>query len=157
MKRSIAAAPSRVITDPAISGYFVHDGHRTVVSQRALQAYSDPWLGYTDIDGAGQLVAETSPFVTDLNWGDINEMADIVTLVRYLGQAVAKIHSVSDVDSDQTLVPFSTEEAIHAAIAGREADFVREIREFGQGYGAVVRGDHQLFVDAFRNGLFANL
>jgi hypothetical protein len=47
-------------------------------SQRALQAYSDPWLGYTDIDGAGQLVAETSPFVTDLNWGDINEMADVV-------------------------------------------------------------------------------
>ena len=157
MKMSIPAAPSRVITDPVISSYFLHDGHRTVVSQRALQAYADPWLGYTEVDGVGQLVAETSPFVTDLDWSDIDEMAEIVPLVRYLGQAVAKIHCVSDVDSDQTLVTFSTDEAIHAAIAGREAAFVREIRGFGQTYGAVVREDHQLFVDAFRNGLFANL
>jgi uncharacterized protein (DUF2252 family) len=157
MKQSIPAAPSRVITDPTIRSYFAHDGHRTVVSQRALQAYADPWLGYTEVGGAGQLVAETSPFVTDLDWSDIGEMSEIVPLVRYLGQAVSKIHSVSDIDSDQTLVPFSTDEAIHAAITGREADFVREIREFGQDYGAVVREDHELFLDAFRNGLFANL
>jgi uncharacterized protein (DUF2252 family) len=154
MKQSIAAAPSRVITDPAISGYFRHDGHRTVVSQRALQAYADPWLGYTEIDGLGQLVADTSPYSADLDWTDIDTMDEIEPLVRYLGMAVAKIHCVSDVDSDQTLVPFSTDEAIHAAIAGREDAFVREIRDFGQAYGAITRQDHELFVDAFRNGRF---
>jgi uncharacterized protein (DUF2252 family) len=155
LKQSIAAAPSRVITDPAIRGYFKHDGHRTVISQRAPQAYADPWLGYTDMDGAGMLVAESSPFTTDLDWSDIDDLAEIVPLVRYLGMAVAKIHCVSDVDSDQTLVPFSTDEAIHDVIAGHEAEFVREIRDFGQDYGAIIRQDHELFVDAFRNHEFA--
>ncbi len=154
MKQAIPAAPSRVMTDPAISRYFKHDGHRTVVSQRALQAYTDPWLGYTQIDEIGMLVAESSPFTTDLDWSDIDDMAEIEPLVRYLGMAVAKIHCVSDIDSDQTLVPFSTDEAIHGVIAGHEDEFVREIRDFGQQYGAIVREDHELFVDAFRNGEF---
>ena len=127
------------------------------ISQRALQAYADPWLGYTTLDGIGQLVAEASPYNIDLDWGDINDLDEILQLLGYLGQAVAKIHCVSDEDSDQTLVPFSTDEAIGEALAGREDEFVKAMVEFGQGYGAVVRDDYQLFVDAFRNRLFPGL
>jgi uncharacterized protein (DUF2252 family) len=155
MKQSTTAAPSRVITDPAIRAYFKHDGHRTVVSQRALQAYADPYLGYTEIDGVGQLVADTSPYSADLDWSTLNTLEEIQPLVAYLGRAVAKIHCVSDVDSDQTLVPFSTDEAINGVIRGREDEFAREIRDFGQQYGSIVRQDHELFVDAFRNHQFA--
>ena len=108
MKQAATAAPSRAITDPQIRDYFVHDGHRTVISQRALQAYADPWLGYATLNGIGQLVAEASPYACDLEWGDINDLDDIMQVLAYLGQATAKIHCVSDVDSDQTLVPFST-------------------------------------------------
>jgi uncharacterized protein (DUF2252 family) len=157
MKQSIPAAPSRTMTDPAIAGYFKHDAHRTVISQRALQAYADPWLGYTEIDGVGQLVTEFSPYAADLDWSDIDDVADMLPLVDFLGQAVAKIHCVSDIDSDQTLVPFSTDEAIHAVLVGREDEFARDLTEFGQHYGAVVREDHELFVDAFRNGMFAGI
>lgn len=157
MKQSVAAAPSRAIDDPAVKSYFVHDGHRTVISQRALQAYADPWLGYTDLDGIGQLVAEVSPYSADLDWGEVDDMDDALPLVGYLGRAVAKIHCVSDTDSDQTLVPFPADEAIHAAISGREDQFVRELREFGQAYGSIVRDDHELFVDAFRNRMFRGI
>ncbi len=157
MKQAQVASPSRVITDPQIKGYFEHNGERTVISQRALQAYADPWLGYTTVDGVGQLVAEVSPYSNDLEWDDINDIDDIVSLLRYLGQATAKIHCVSDVDSDQTLVPFSTDQAIHEVLSGHEDDFATAMTTFGHAYGEIVRDDHRLFVDAFRNHKIAGL
>ncbi|HVG00908.1 MAG TPA: DUF2252 domain-containing protein [Chloroflexia bacterium] len=157
MKQAQTASPSRVIEDPNIKGYFQHDGHRTVLSQRALQAYADPWLGYTTLNGAGQLVAEASPYVADLDWTDINDMDDILELLTYLGQAVAKVHCVSDVDSDLTLVPFSTDKALNAVLQGREEEFVTSMLQFAEGYGEVVRDDYRYFVDAFRNHQIAGL
>jgi uncharacterized protein (DUF2252 family) len=157
MKQAQVASPSRVVTDPKIKGYFQHDGHRTVISQRALQAYADPWLGYTTYEGVGQLVAEVSPYTADLEWDNINSLDDILEMVGYLGQATAKIHCVSDTDSDHTLVPFSTDKAIHAVLAGREDDFVAFIVAFGEQYGSIVRKDYDLFIDAFRNHQFPGL
>lgn len=157
MKPAQVAAPSLAIDDPKIKSYFLHDGHRTVISQRALQAYADPWLGYSTLNGAGMLVEEVSPYKGDLEWDGINTLDEILELLGYLGRAVAKIHCVSDVDSDQTLVPFKTEEAIHAVLKGHEDKFVEAMVKFGQDYGEIVRDDHRLFVDAFRNHLFAGL
>ncbi|MDQ3705854.1 MAG: DUF2252 domain-containing protein [Chloroflexota bacterium] len=157
MKQAQTASPSRVIEDRNIKSYFQHDGHRTVLSQRALQAYADPWLGYTTLDGAGQLVAEASPYVGDLDWTDINDMDDILELLAYLGQAVAKVHCVSDVDSDLTLVPFSTDKALNAVLEGREEEFVNSMVRFSESYGDVVRDDYRYFVDAFRNHQIAGL
>jgi uncharacterized protein (DUF2252 family) len=50
MKQGNVAAPSRVVDDQEVREYFTHPGHRTAVSQRALQAHADPLLGYTEID-----------------------------------------------------------------------------------------------------------
>lgn len=61
MKQAQVPAVARHITDEKVHGYFKHQGHRTAESQRALQAYADPWLGYTTLNGVGQLVAEVSP------------------------------------------------------------------------------------------------
>ena len=157
MKQATVAAPSLAVPDERIKSYFTDDAIRTVVSQRALQAYADPWLGNTTVFGKGYLVAEASPYTMDLDWSDINHVDDVVQVLTYLGQAVAKIHCVSDEESDQTLVPFSTEAAIGQVIAGRDDEFVEHLVEFGEGYGAVVRDDHTLFVDAFRNQRIADL
>jgi uncharacterized protein (DUF2252 family) len=157
MKQSAPAAPSRVIRDERVSNYFQHEGHRTVVSQRALQAYSDPWLGYTELNGLGQLVAEVSPYANDLDWGDVNEIDSVLELLGFLGHAVAKIHCVSDIDSDQTLIDMDTDKAISAALNGREDEFVTATVNFGKQYGDLVRDDHQLFIDAFRNHRIMNL
>ncbi len=151
MKQGNVAAPSRVVTDERISSYFKHHGHRTAISQRALQAHADPLLGYTELDGVGYLVSERSPYVTDLDWTELTEPDEIAPVLDYLGRATAKVHCVSDADSDHTLVPFQTENAIATVIGDREAEFVDWLVTFAREYAAVVRDDHRLFVDAFRN------
>ncbi|MBP0450291.1 DUF2252 domain-containing protein [Kitasatospora sp. RG8] len=158
MKQGQTPAVSRHVTDPAIAGYFEHEGHRTVISQRALQAHSDPWLGYTTLHGRGQLVAEVSPYATDLDWTDLNELSDLLAVTEYLGRATATMHAAADESSSgHTLVPFSTEHAIHEAIARDEAGFTRMLVDFAHAYGARARADHQLFVDLYRNGRIPGL
>jgi uncharacterized protein (DUF2252 family) len=152
MKQGNVAAPSRVVRDPAVHEYFKHQGHRTVVSQRALQAHADPLLGYTDIDDVGFVVSELSPYEADLNWSELTEPDELAEVIEQLGQAVAKVHCVSDTDSDQSLVDFQTEDAIVAVIGDREVEFASDIVDFGLTYAATVRDDHRHFVEAFREG-----
>jgi len=140
------------LDDAAVHGYFKHHGHRTAVSQRALQAHADPLLGYTDIDGVGFVVSEISPYESDLDWGELTEPGELTEVIEQLGQAVAKVHCVADSDSDQSLVDFQTEEAIATVIGDDEDEFVADIVEFGHRYAAIVREDHRRFVEAFRGG-----
>ncbi|MFG2296769.1 DUF2252 domain-containing protein [Streptomyces sp. NPDC048603] len=153
VKQAQTPAVSRHITDREVREYFHHEGHRTVISQRALQAHADPWLGWTELDGAGQLVAEVSPYAVDLDWSDIDDPEEIAAVVADLGRATASMHAAADEDeSGQSLVPFSTERAIDAAIAADEEGFAELLVDFAHAYGARARSDHQIFVDLFRNG-----
>ena len=157
MKQGNVAAPSRIVHDERIRGYFKHQGHRTAVSQRALQAHADPWLGYTQIDGTGFVVSELSPYVEDLDWSDLTEPQQMAPVLDYLGRATAKVHCVADKDSDPTIVDFQTEDEIIEALSGKEDEFVAEMVEFGTAYSGTAREDHRLFVDAFRNGQIPGL
>ncbi|WP_026411534.1 DUF2252 domain-containing protein [Actinomadura oligospora] len=151
MKQGNVAAPSRVVDDPNIRDYFQHHGHRTAVSRRALQAATDPWLGHAEIDGTGFVVQELSPYEADLDWASLTEPDEMLPVLEHLGRATAKIHCVSDSDSDHTLVGFQVEDAVTAAIGDDENAFVEAMVAFGTGYAAIVRDDHRLFVDAFRS------
>lgn len=158
IKQAQTPAVSRHITDSSIREYFQHEGHRTVISQRALQAHADPWLGWTELDGAGQLVAEVSPYAVDLDWGDIDDPEEIASVVADLGRATATMHAAADDESGHSeLVPFSTERAIDAAIAADEDGFSDLLVDFAHSYGARARADHQIFVDLFRNGRIPGL
>ncbi|MFC8274200.1 DUF2252 domain-containing protein [Streptomyces sp. NPDC057271] len=157
MKQAQTPAVSRHVTDAAVREYFQHEGHRTVISQRALQAHADPWLGWTELDGSGQLVAEVSPYAVDLDWSDIDDPVEIAATVADLGRATATMHAAADDSSGHSLVPFSTERAIDAAIAADEKGFAELLVDFAHGYGARARADHQIFVDLFRNGRIPGL
>ncbi|WP_320066582.1 DUF2252 domain-containing protein [Micromonospora sp. RTGN7] len=152
MKQAQVPAVARHIVDERVRGYFTHQGHRTAESQRALQAHADPWLGFTELDGAGQLVAEVSPYAADLDWADVNEPEELAGVLADLGRAVARMHSVADDESSHDLVDYSTEEAIVAAVDADPDGFVTALVEFAHAYGLRAREDHQLFVDLFRNG-----
>ncbi len=152
MKQGNVAAPSRVVDDPTVAGAFQHHGHRTAMSQRALQAHADRLLGWTDLDGVGFVVSEVSPYEADLDWSELTEPAEIAPVVEYLGRATAKVHCVADADADHSLVPFQTEDAIAHVVAGREDEFVEWVTAFAHSYAAQVRADHALFVEAFRGG-----
>jgi len=157
MKQGNVAAPSRIVRDEHIVDYFKHNGHRTAVSQRALQAHADPWLGYSEVDGVGFVVSELSPYVEDLDWSDLTEPEQMSPVLDYLGRATAKVHCVADKDSDPNIVGFQTEDEIMEVLSGNEDEFVQEMAEFGARYAEIARDDHRLFVDAFRNGLIPNL
>ncbi|GGT23259.1 DUF2252 domain-containing protein [Streptomyces purpureus] len=157
MKQAQTPAVSRHVRDAAVREYFQHEGHRTVISQRALQAHADPWLGWTELDGSGQLVAEVSPYAVDLDWSDIDDPAEIALTVANLGRATATMHASADDESGHSLVPFSTERAIDAAIAADEEGFAGLLVDFAHSYGARARADHQIFVDLFRNGRIPGL
>jgi uncharacterized protein (DUF2252 family) len=157
MKQGNVAAPSRVVTDERITSAFQHHGHRTAVSQRALQAHADPLLGWCELHGVGQVVSELSPYVIDIDWDAVSEPDEILPLLGYLGRATAKVHCVSDASSDETLVQFQIEEAIVGVVGDRTEAFADDLAAFGQAYGAVAREDHRRFVDAFRNGAIPGL
>ncbi len=154
------AQPSAVekhIPDANLKKFFLHEGHRTTISQRALQAYADPLLGYSSLDGKGLFISEVSPYTADMDWDDVNDLDEMLDVTEWLARCVAKIHCVSDEDSDHTLVPFSTEQAINEVLDGREHEFVEHLVAFGEQYAACVRNDFQLFTDAFRNKEFPGL
>lgn len=104
-------------------------------------------------DGVGFVVKEFSPYEADLDWSALSEADDMVEVLEQLGRATAKVHCVSDADDESTpLVDFQTEDAIAAAVQGREDDLVEDVVAFGLDYGAQARADHALFVEAFRGG-----
>ncbi|MGV3563787.1 MAG: DUF2252 domain-containing protein [Nocardioides sp.] len=152
MKQPNVPAVSRFVDTADVDSYFDHEGHRTVVSQRALQAHTDPLLGWTDIDGTGYVVSEVSPYELDLSWEDLTEPDEIRQVVRLLGRATAKVHCASDSDSDQDLVDFQVEEAVVASVGERREELVDWVVDFGKRYADRVRADHALFVEAFRSG-----
>lgn len=152
MKQANVPAVSRFVDRGPVERYFEHEGHRTVVSQRALQAHTDPLLGYTDLDGVGYVVSELSPYEVDLVWSGLTEPDAIAAVVDLLGRATAKIHCASDEDSDQDLVAFQVEEAVAASVERRRKELVRWVTDFALSYADRVREDHALFVAAFREG-----
>jgi uncharacterized protein (DUF2252 family) len=152
LKQGNVPAPSRIVDDPEIRRYFDNEGHRTALSQRALQANTSQFLGYTEIAGVGFVVAELSPYELDLDWEDLTEPEEIGPVLVQLGRATAKLHCVGDADSDHSLVPFQMEEAITTMIGDRREEFIADLVDFAQSYARRTQEDHRLFVDAFRAG-----
>jgi uncharacterized protein (DUF2252 family) len=152
MKQANVPAMSRFVDSSAVEQYFDHEGHRTAVSQRALQKHTDPLLGHTELGGVGYVVAEISPYEVDLDWGFLTEPDEIAAVVDLLGRATAKIHCASDEDSDEDLVGFQVESAIRTSLRRRRKEFTTWLTDFGLEYAERVRADHALFVDAFRDG-----
>ncbi|MGS0684449.1 DUF2252 domain-containing protein [Nakamurella sp. GG22] len=159
LKQGNIAAPSRVVDDADIRGRFEHHGHRTALSQRALQAHADRFLGWADVPlnghSTGFVVSEYSPYEADLAWDDITEPAEIGPLVEQLGRATAKIHCVSDDEAEDGLVDFSVEQVIAQAVDGRVDEYAADLAQFAQAYARRAQEDHRLFVEAFRAGGFA--
>jgi hypothetical protein len=67
------------------------------------------------------------------------------------------MHAAADDESEESLVPFSTEKAIDEAIGDDADGFEEYLTGFAHQYSARARKDHQLFIDAFRNGQISSM
>ena len=152
MKQANVPAISRFVDSAEVESHFENEGHRTAVSQRALQVHTDPLLGHAVLDGEGYIVSELSPYEVDLDWSDLIEPDDIREVVVRLGRATAKIHGASDDDSDEGLVAGQVEAAIAAAVEGRRRELAAWLTDWALAYADRVRDDHARFVEAFRSG-----
>jgi uncharacterized protein (DUF2252 family) len=150
MKQGNVPALKRVRNDKKADDYFQHEGHRTVVSQRALQVHTDPLLGWCAIDEVGFVVDEMSPYEASLDWSKLTEPDEVAPVLEDLGRATAKVHCASDEDSDESLIQFQTEVAIAKVVSGRRDDLIEDLLDRALDYTEIARADHELFVDAFR-------
>ena len=135
----------------AIEGYFDHEGHRTVVSQRALQVHTDPLLGHTTLEGVGFVVSEVSPYEVDLDWGNINEPDDMAAVVDAgPGHRQDPLRLRRGQRPGPGRLPGRGGDRRGAGRPTKE--FASYVEDFGVDYAVTVRNDHALFVDAFREG-----
>jgi uncharacterized protein (DUF2252 family) len=73
-------------------------------------------------------------------------------VLTHLGHATARAQCDDDRDAeDADLVGFQVEDAVLAAVHGREEEFVADLVGFAHAYAQVVRDDHRRFVEAFRS------
>ena len=161
MKQGNVARPAVWSVTNGGAAYFDHHGHRTAISQRALQAHADRFLGWTSLPGpdtpVGYVVSEVSPYGADLDWDELSEPADLAVLMPQLGAATAKIHCVADSESDQDLVTVSVEDVVGTCVGGDVDGLVATLTAFAHDYAHRAREDHRLFVDAFRGGRFEHV
>ena len=141
VKQGNVAAPSRIVDrpgDPRRTSSTRATGRRRASGRCSRTPRSSSATPRSD--GAGFVVAELSPYELDLDWDDLTEPDEIRPVLVQLGRATAKLHCVGDADSDHTLVPFQTEEAITAMIGGRREEFVADLVEFAHAYAAAHAG-----------------
>ena len=123
---------------PKIAG-FSHNGRRVVVGQRALQASSDPMLGFTKIDGRDYYVRQMKNLkasipVEYLTGETFNFYAWVC------GAILARAHART---GDPALV---------AGYCGNTKVFDEALASWAENYGDQTERDHEALVDAIRQG-----
>ena len=89
MKPALPSAVASVLNNQEVEHYFRHDGLRTVLCAYAMHAVTSKWLGYATLQGRiPMLVDEVATHNHDLDWKDINGLAEITETAGYLGRAM---------------------------------------------------------------------
>jgi uncharacterized protein (DUF2252 family) len=125
--------------DPALSAE--HQGYRVVGCQRVLQAVSDPFLGYLNVEGYGFYMRmfrnrNASFDVAEMNRTQFENYAQACAMV------LARAHARSP-------------KAAHAAgYMGRGDAFIKAVVDWSHAYADQAEADYELFVQAIDEGYF---
>jgi len=124
---------------PPLPREFRHNGKRIVGGQRALQASSDPMLGYTSIDGRGYYVRQ----MKDLKASIPVELLTGASFDFYAwccGVILARAHARTG------------DPARIAGYCGRSSVLDEALAEWAENYADQTERDHSLLVKAIRKG-----
>lgn len=124
---------------PPLRDEFLHNGKRVVAAQRALQASSDPMLGYTSIDGRDYYVRQ----MKDLKASIPMEWLTGASFNFYAwacGVILARAHSRTG------------DPARIAGYCGKSTVLDEALAEWAESYGDQTERDHSLLVEAIQKG-----
>ena len=137
VKEAVMAAHAPYL--PPLPREFRHNGKRIVGGQRALQASSDPMLGYTSIDGRGYYVRQ----MKDLKASIPVELLTGASFDFYAwccGVILARAHARTG------------DPARIAGYCGRSSVLDEALAEWAENYADQTERDHSLLVKAIRKG-----
>jgi uncharacterized protein (DUF2252 family) len=134
-----AATPAHAPFLPALDEEFRHNGKRVIVGQRALQASSDPMLGYTEIDGRHFYVRQMKNLkasipVEWLSGSSFNFYA------WACGAILARAHARTG------------DPARIAGYCGNSSVLDEALAVWAESYGDQTESDHAALVDAIKSG-----
>ena len=116
-----------------------HQGKRVAQGQQRIQTASDPFLGWTTIDGAHYLVRQLADHKASLDPDDL-EGDVLAEYASVCGEALAKAHA-------------RTGDAIAlAAYCGNSNKLDKSITSFAAAYADQVTSDYKLFMKAIKAG-----
>jgi uncharacterized protein (DUF2252 family) len=134
-----ATAPAHAPYLPPLNKEFTHEGKRVVTGQRALQASSDPMLGYTCIDGRDFYVRQMKNLKASvpIEW---LTGASFNFYAWACGTILARAHA-------------RTSDPAHiAGYCGNSAIFDAALATWAEGYGNQTEKDHAALLDAIHRG-----
>jgi uncharacterized protein (DUF2252 family) len=137
VKESVMAAHAPYL--PRLPGEFHHNGKRVVAGQRALQASSDPMLGYTSIDGRDYYVRQMKDLKASIPVEGLTG-ASFSFYAWSCGVILARAHSRT---GDPALI---------AGYCGNSPVLDEALAEWAERYGDQTERDHSLLVKAIRKG-----
>jgi uncharacterized protein (DUF2252 family) len=137
VKESVQAAHAPYL--PPLPPDFHHNGKRVLMGQRALQASSDPMLGYTSIDGRDYYVRQ----MKNLKASVPVEWLTGASFNFYswaCGTVLARAHSRTG------------DPARIAGYCGNSSVLDDALAEWAESYGDQTERDHETLVDAIQRG-----
>jgi uncharacterized protein (DUF2252 family) len=134
-----SVSPAAALYLPPLSQEFRHQGKRVVIGQRALQASSDPMLGYTEFDGRDFMVRQmknlkASVPVEFLTGASFNFYA------WGCGAILARAHARTG------------DPARIAGYCGNSATLDDALAEWAESYGDQTEQDHATLVESIKDG-----
>ncbi len=99
----------------------VHQGRRVVEGERLMQLQSDPFLGWTTLDGRDYLVRQLNDHKASVRLKDLNQ-AGLIEYARVCGELLARGHARSG------------ESAVLAGYLGVSGSFNRAVTSFAEAY-----------------------
>jgi uncharacterized protein (DUF2252 family) len=134
-----ACVPAHAPYLPSLGKEFVHHGKRVIVGQRAMQASSDPMLGYTNIDGRDFYVRQMKNLKASIpvEWLTGSSFNFYAWLC---GAILARAHART------------TDPAGIAGYCGKSSVLDEALAVWAESYGNQTENDHATLVDAIRRG-----
>lgn len=124
---------------------YSHQGKRVITTQKAMHHLEDPYLGYLTIDDRDFYVRERSPYKRKVKAKDMKKIKDIDETLELMGKITAKIHARADVDVQEELFSYHSEEEILKAIGDQFDSFCTQIVLTAMTYKVQVIRDYELF------------